>query len=47
MTGSTSTVSSRVYESLRAAILAGGYDDTLPSERRLSEELGASRHAVR
>jgi GntR family transcriptional regulator, transcriptional repressor for pyruvate dehydrogenase complex len=38
-------VSGRVYEHLRAQILAGA--ETLPSERRLSEELGASRHAVR
>ena len=45
MTGSTS-VSGRIYEHLRTAILAGEYD-SLPSERRLSEELGASRHAVR
>lgn len=45
MTGTTS-VSGRVYEHLRGAILAGEYDQ-LPSERRLSEELGASRHAVR
>ena len=45
MTGSTS-VSGRVYEHLRDAILAGEHD-ALPSERRLSEELGASRHAVR
>jgi DNA-binding FadR family transcriptional regulator len=45
MTGSTS-VSGRVYEHLRAAILAGEYE-SLPSERRLSDELGASRHAVR
>jgi len=34
-----------VYEHLRAEILAGA--ETLPSERRLSEDLGASRHAVR
>lgn len=46
MTGSTS-VSGRVYEHLRDAILAGAYGDQLPSERSLSEELGASRHAVR
>jgi GntR family transcriptional repressor for pyruvate dehydrogenase complex len=46
MTGPTSTVSTRVYEHLRTAILAGAYEE-LPSERRLSEELGASRHAVR
>ena len=45
MTGPTS-VSSRVYEHLRDAILAGEHE-SLPSERRLSEELGASRHAVR
>jgi DNA-binding FadR family transcriptional regulator len=44
MTGTTS-VSGRVYEHLRAEILAGA--ETLPSERRLAEDLGASRHAVR
>jgi DNA-binding FadR family transcriptional regulator len=44
MTGSTS-VSGRVYEHLRESILAGA--QALPSERRLAEELGASRHAVR
>jgi GntR family transcriptional regulator, transcriptional repressor for pyruvate dehydrogenase complex len=44
VTGTTS-VSGRVYEHLRAEILAGA--ETLPSERRLSEDLGASRHAVR
>jgi DNA-binding FadR family transcriptional regulator len=44
VTGST-TVSARVYEHLRADILAGA--ETLPSERRLSDDLGASRHAVR
>jgi DNA-binding FadR family transcriptional regulator len=38
-------VSGRVYEHLRAQILAGA--ETLPSERRLAEDLGASRHAVR
>src|SRR3954468_710360 len=51
MTGTTSalTVSSRVHARLRADILSGLYDagDALPSERRLSEDLGASRHAVR
>jgi GntR family transcriptional repressor for pyruvate dehydrogenase complex len=50
MTGPTSlSVSSRIYEHLRARILAGEYapSDPLPSERRLSDELGASRHAVR
>lgn len=36
-----------MYEHLRDAILVGEYGDSLPSERRLSEELGASRHAVR
>jgi GntR family transcriptional repressor for pyruvate dehydrogenase complex len=46
MTGSTS-VSGRVYEHLRARILAGAYLDALPSERRLADDLGASRHAVR
>ena len=46
MTGSTSLVSTRVYEHLRAAILAGDLDE-LPSERHLSLQLGASRHAVR
>ena len=45
MTGTTS-VSGRIYEHLRGAILAGEYDE-LPSERTLSQELGASRHAVR
>jgi GntR family transcriptional regulator, transcriptional repressor for pyruvate dehydrogenase complex len=45
MTGSTS-VSGRVYETLRAEILAGDLD-ALPSERTLAHELGASRHAVR
>lgn len=46
MTGSTS-VSGRVYEHLRDAILVGDYGESLPSERKLSEDLGASRHAVR
>ena len=45
MTGPTS-VSGRVYEDLRARILAGDAT-TLPSERTLADELGASRHAVR
>ena len=45
MTGTTS-VSGRIYEHLRARILSGEVD-SLPSERRLAEELGASRHAVR
>jgi DNA-binding FadR family transcriptional regulator len=52
VTGSTSvepTVSSRIHAALRADILAGRHaaGEPLPSERRLSEELGASRHAVR
>jgi GntR family transcriptional regulator, transcriptional repressor for pyruvate dehydrogenase complex len=45
VTGTTS-VSGRVYEHLRAGILAGEYE-SLPSERHLAEDLGASRHAVR
>jgi DNA-binding FadR family transcriptional regulator len=45
MTGPTS-VSGRVYEDLRARILAGDLV-ALPSERTLAEELNASRHAVR
>jgi DNA-binding FadR family transcriptional regulator len=45
MTGTTS-VSNRIYEDLRARILAGD-EDALPSERKLAEDLGASRHAVR
>jgi DNA-binding FadR family transcriptional regulator len=51
VTGSTSTptVSSRIHARLRADILGGRYatGDALPSERRLSEELESSRHAVR
>src|SRR5688500_12446023 len=56
MTGSTSaasstsaTVSSRIHAQLRRDILAGRYavDEPMPSERKLSEDLGASRHAVR
>jgi DNA-binding FadR family transcriptional regulator len=35
-----------VYEHLRSRILSGDLD-SLPSERNLAEELGASRHAVR
>jgi GntR family transcriptional repressor for pyruvate dehydrogenase complex len=45
MTGTTS-VSGRVYEHLRGRILTGDVD-SLPSERQLAHELGASRHAVR
>jgi GntR family transcriptional repressor for pyruvate dehydrogenase complex len=51
VTGSTSapTISSRIHSRLRADILGGRYapGDALPSERRLSEELESSRHAVR
>lgn len=49
MTGSTSTASERIHADLRRAILADAYPvgEALPSERRLSEELGASRHVVR
>src|SRR6478736_5833133 len=49
MTGPTSTVSSQIHAQLRAEILSGRYaaGDALPSERRLSEELETSRHAVR
>src|SRR5215218_7734009 len=51
MTGSTSapTLSSRIHARLRSDILGGRYaaGDPLPSERRLSEELESSRHAVR
>ena len=56
MTGSTSvpppaagTVSERIHSRLRREILAGRYaaGEPMPSERKLSEELGASRHAVR
>ena len=39
-------MSGRVYEDLRARILAGAAP-ALPSERRLADDLGASRHAVR
>jgi GntR family transcriptional repressor for pyruvate dehydrogenase complex len=51
VTGSTSapTVSSRIHARLRADILGGRHaaGDALPSERRLSEDLETSRHAVR
>jgi GntR family transcriptional repressor for pyruvate dehydrogenase complex len=42
-------LSARIHACLRREILAGDYapGDALPSERRLSDELGASRHAVR
>lgn len=47
--GRDATRSAQIHARLRAAILAGAYQpgDALPSERQLSEELGASRHAVR
>lgn len=51
MTGptSTSTVSGRLHQDLRAGILTGRLSagEPLPSERRLSDEHGVSRHAVR
>ncbi len=49
LVGPAETRSSEIHRVLRAAILDGSYgaDDALPSERALSEELGASRHAVR
>jgi DNA-binding FadR family transcriptional regulator len=42
-------LSDRIHERLRAEILSGALPPgaALPSERRLSEQLGASRHAVR
>jgi GntR family transcriptional repressor for pyruvate dehydrogenase complex len=49
VTGPTSTRSASIHARLRREILAGAYGpgDALPSERRLSDELGAGRHAVR
>ena len=43
------TRSSEIHARLRGAILGGAYapGDALPSERQLSDELGAGRHAVR
>jgi len=43
------TRSAEIHRALRTAILDGSYapDSALPSERQLSEELGASRHGVR
>src|SRR3954467_3448673 len=43
------TRSEAIHRALRRAILEGTYapDTALPSERQLSDELGASRHAVR
>ena len=42
-------ISDRVHASLRADILAGTLapGDAVPSERRLAEDLGVNRHAVR
>jgi len=42
-------LSDRIHERLRTEILSGALPPgaALPSERRLSEQLGASRHAVR
>src|SRR3954449_6753475 len=44
-----STRSAEIHARLRQAILTGEHapGDALPSERQLSDELGASRHAVR
>ena len=51
MAGPTSapTVSERIHADLRRDILLGRLapGDALPSERRLSEDLGVNRHAVR
>jgi DNA-binding FadR family transcriptional regulator len=43
------TLSAEIHRELRTRILDGTYgaDTPLPSERQLSEDLGASRHAVR
>jgi GntR family transcriptional regulator, transcriptional repressor for pyruvate dehydrogenase complex len=45
----TAPLSARIHAALRRDILAGvrAPGDALPSERQLSDELGASRHAVR
>jgi GntR family transcriptional repressor for pyruvate dehydrogenase complex len=47
--GAGATRSDAIHRALRRAILDGTYgpDAALPSERQLSDELGASRHAVR
>jgi GntR family transcriptional regulator, transcriptional repressor for pyruvate dehydrogenase complex len=49
MQPSVATRSSKIHAALRAEILAGRLapGEALPSERRLSEDLAASRHAVR
>jgi GntR family transcriptional regulator, transcriptional repressor for pyruvate dehydrogenase complex len=49
MSSVVTTRSSQIHAALRADILAGRLEPgaALPSERRLADELGASRHAVR
>jgi GntR family transcriptional repressor for pyruvate dehydrogenase complex len=49
LVGPVETRSSEIHQVLRGAILDGSYEPgaALLSERALSEELGASRHAVR
>ncbi len=49
LVGPAETRSAEIHRVLRTAILDGSYgpDAALPSERVLSDELGASRHAVR
>ncbi|MES1193653.1 MAG: winged helix-turn-helix domain-containing protein, partial [Solirubrobacterales bacterium] len=49
LVGPVETRSAEIHRVLRTAILDGRYAPgaALPSERALSEELGASRHAVR
>jgi GntR family transcriptional regulator, transcriptional repressor for pyruvate dehydrogenase complex len=49
LVGPVQTRSAEIHRVLRGAILDGSYgpEAALPSERALSEELGASRHAVR
>jgi DNA-binding FadR family transcriptional regulator len=49
LVGPATTRSAEIHRALRAAILDGTYAPgaALPSERQLSDELGASRHAVR
>jgi GntR family transcriptional repressor for pyruvate dehydrogenase complex len=49
LVGPAATRSAEIHRMLRGAILDGTYapEAALPSERQLSDELGASRHAVR
>jgi GntR family transcriptional regulator, transcriptional repressor for pyruvate dehydrogenase complex len=49
LVGPVTTRSAEIHRTLRAAILDGTHapETALPSERQLSDELGASRHAVR